>query len=387
MRGLTHFIVGIAVATFFKSLVVGAAVEDSLLILLGGIFGLLPDTIDFKLLAYMEEHDMVVDPHPDRVDPEEIAGKIAEGINRASELEPGRMLKIRLHTVRLGPDLWRQYSVFFNAKERRVEVRVGPQVTASGAPIPGTEPPEERAAASASFRPEIVDTYGRPTEIRGFGGPSFGFLKREDGRVEVVFIPFHRRAGHSLALGLLLSAAVGAVLRSWAAWLVAFLGWVGHILFDSYGRMGGSIFWPFWKKRLGGLQLVTASDPFWNSFAVYSCVALILWNLNRYNALVSSSYTVPGMSGLGLPLYLLLVVGIPWSVIGLVYMWLRRRAPGAEAAAPAAGGVAAAAEEEAEPEEDEYAPAAGRPPLIARILGVAAVPVLFGLLYWLGPSL
>ncbi|MEM1689593.1 MAG: metal-dependent hydrolase [Candidatus Hadarchaeales archaeon] len=387
MRGLTHFIVGLTIATFFKSLVFGAAAEDSLIILLGGIFGLLPDTIDFKFLIYMEEHDTVIDPHPDKIDPKEIAEKVAEGINKAAEMKPGKMYKIKLHTIRLGPDLWRQYSVFFNAKEKKVEVRVGPHVTTSGVPIPGTEPPEEKAYASAKFKPNIIETYGKPTEIKGFGGPSFGFLKREDGSVEIIFIPFHRRAGHSITLGLLLSAVVGAILRNWIAWLVAFLGWLGHIIFDSYGHMGGNLFWPFTKKRLGGLQLVSASDPFWNSLIVYSCMAIILWNLNKYNALVSSSYAVPAILRLGLPIYLLLIICVPWSIIGIVYLWLRGRAAAGEVATPATAGVAAVAEEEREPDEDLFVPTVPKPPLILRILGISVLFILFGFLFWLGPSL
>ena len=387
MRGLTHFIVGIAIATFFKSLVTGAAVEDSLLILLGGIFGLLPDTIDFKFMVYLEEHDVTIDPHPDRMDPKEIAERLAEAINRAGEMKPGKMLKVKLHTVRLGPDLWQQYSVFFNTREKRVEVRIGPQVTTGGIPVPGTEPPAGKAEASARFKPNLIETYGKPTEIKGFSGPSFGFMKRKDGSVEVVFIPFHRQAGHSLTLGLMLAAAVGAILRSWTALLVAFLGWVGHIIFDSYGHMGGNLLWPVTRRRTGGLQLVSASDPFWNSLIVYSCVAIILWNLNEYNAGVSQSYTVPAISSLGLPLYLLLVVCLPWSIIGLIYMQMRARARAAEVVTPAAGGVAAVAEEEREPEEDVYLPPVAKPPLPLRVLGVLAAFILFGMLFWLGPAL
>ena len=52
MKGITHFITGIAIATFFPEVVRGAG-EGALLPVLGGIAGILPDTIDFKFVRYL----------------------------------------------------------------------------------------------------------------------------------------------------------------------------------------------------------------------------------------------------------------------------------------------------------------------------------------------
>lgn len=52
MKGIAHFITGVAIATLFPE-VVGRAAEGSLLPVLGGIAGLLPDTLDFKFVRYL----------------------------------------------------------------------------------------------------------------------------------------------------------------------------------------------------------------------------------------------------------------------------------------------------------------------------------------------
>ena len=53
MKGLTHFMTGVCIATFFPLVVTAAYTQDlimlTLLIPLGGLFGYLPDFLDFKL--------------------------------------------------------------------------------------------------------------------------------------------------------------------------------------------------------------------------------------------------------------------------------------------------------------------------------------------------
>ena len=389
---MTHFIMGITVATFFKSLMLGAALEDSWLILLGGIFGLLPDTLDFKFLIYMEKHDTVIDPNPYDMRPQEIAEKIAAEIDKAAELPPGKMRKVQLHTLKLGPDLWQSYAVYFNKAKQQVEVRVGPHVTMSGVPVFGTEPPEEKAVGMAKFKPKLIETYGRPTEIKGFSGPSFGFLKRKDGSVEVVFIPFHRRAGHSLILGLVFALLGWLISGMWTVGAVIFLGWFMHIVLDSFGHLGNNLFWPLTKQRTSGLYLVSAGNPYWNAFTVYSCIAIILWNMNLYNAEVSPNYTVPAISSLGLIPYLFLVIAVPWSIIGALYYWWRQKTKGQkpyEIFAPATGAVGLMAAEGLMGEEQEHyyeIEERPKPHIIWRILGVGVFVIIFAILFVFGPS-
>lgn len=392
MRGITHFIMGITVATFFKSLMLGAVVEDSLLILLGGIFGLMPDTIDFKFLVYMEKHDVVIDPDPSNINPKEIAEKIATEIDRAAALKPGQMRKIQLHTLKIGPDLWQSYSIYYNKKESQVEVRVGPHVTMSGVPAPGTEPPPEKAFGAAKFKAKLIETYGRPTEIKGFSGPSFGYMKRKDGAVEVVFIPFHRRSGHSLTLGLFFALLGWLFTRMPQVGAVIFTGWFMHIVLDTFGHMGNNLFWPFTKKRTSGLYLLSAANPYWNAFTVYSCIAIILWNMNFYNAMVSPQYTVPQLTALGLIPYLFYVIAVPWAVLGAMYYWYKQRRKEEkpiEVFSPQVGAVAVLATEGlmgAESDEHYEVGERPKPPLFIRVLGVAVLVAIFVFLFIYGPS-
>jgi membrane-bound metal-dependent hydrolase YbcI (DUF457 family) len=383
---------GVTVATFFKSLVVGAALEDSLLIILGGIFGLLPDTVDFKFLVYMEPQDTVIDPDPYDMKPQEIAEKIATEINRAGNLEPGEMRRLQLHTLKIGPDLWQSYSIYFNKARKQVEVRVGPHVTMSGAPFFGTEPPPEMALGIARYNPELIETYGKPTEIKGFSGPSFGFLKRKDGAVEVVFIPFHRRSGHSLTLGVLFALLGGLLTGLWTVGVVIFLAWTMHMVLDSFGHLGNNLFWPLTKQRTSGLYLVSAANPYWNSFTVYSCIALILWNLNLYNAEVSPSYSVPELAALGLIPYLFFVIAIPWSVLGAIYYWYRQRTKMVkpyELFAPTTGVVGTMVSEGPGLQEQEHYYEIGerpKPHLLWRVLGIGIFIIIFAVLFVFGPS-
>ncbi len=392
MRGLTHFMMGMMVATFFKSLMVGAAMQDSLLIILGGVFGLLPDTLDFKFLVYVEPQDAVIDPDPHNMNPQDIAEKIAAEINHTDQMEPGKMRRLQTHTLKLGPDLWQSYSINFNKAKRQVEVKVGPHVTMSGMPAFGTEPPTDKAFGVARYNPKLIDVYGRATEVKGFSGPSFGFLKRKDGAVEVVFIPFHRRSGHSMTMGFVF-ALIGWLLTGvWQVGGVILAGWTMHIALDSFGHLGNNLFWPVMKQRTSGLYLVSASNPYWNAFAIYSCIALIFWNMNMYNASVSPAYTVAWMTSLGPALYILSVILIPWSILGAIYFTYRKKTKGqrsyelfasttevAGAAEPESAGIV---EQEHYYEVDEKQ----KPSMFWRALGIGILIVIMVILFAYGPT-
>ena len=333
MRGLTHFILGAAAATFFASAMTGVQIGPSLVILVGAFFGLLPDTLDFKLMQYLETHHVEIDPNPEDPKPQEIADKLAGAINRAGELQPGQMVKVKLQTIRLDATWWRWYSLFYNTRKREVAVQIGPKTNIVGQQfLPGGDFPPEKALGTARFKPPLVDPYGKPSAIAGFSGPSFGFLKRRDGAVEVVFLPWHRRSCHSLTaaaffalLGYLLASALGSQIPHVYA-LAIFIPFSLHVLIDSYGNMGCNLFWPFTKHRITGFGMLRAADPFWNFFAIYAAVMLILWNVNEYN--INPLHRAFDVS---LPVYFLGVVVLPWVAIGaavLVYKtWFEKPEP------------------------------------------------------------
>ena len=63
MKGTSHFITGVALATFFPQ-AVQAGAQGSLLLMLGGISGILPDTLDFKFARHFERYDLEIGPGP-----------------------------------------------------------------------------------------------------------------------------------------------------------------------------------------------------------------------------------------------------------------------------------------------------------------------------------
>jgi hypothetical protein len=80
--------------------VVESAAQGSYLIVLGGFFGLLPDTLDFKFARYFEHH-VNIDPDPANLDPQIIANAVAVEIDRAAET--GQSIRVQLHNIRRVP--------------------------------------------------------------------------------------------------------------------------------------------------------------------------------------------------------------------------------------------------------------------------------------------
>lgn len=323
MKGITHFLTGVAIATFFPD-VVRQAADGSLLPVLGGVGGILPDTLDFKFARYFERYDLEIDPGPSP-DPRQIADALVSAMRRA--YETGRSQNVMLHTIRLGADLWRQYVVRFDPRRNRVAVRIGPVVNTGQVPFPGSEPEGvEEVQAPLDF--PLVETYDEEYRIDIFSGPSFRFERVGD-RLRVHFLDWHRCWSHSLTLSVLLGvivAIVGALIEQvsrgvvsrtplWAGLLVT-LGSAGHILEDQLGFMGSNLFYPLTKGRMTGLRLLRSGDAIPNFLTVWLAMVLILFNLDRFSA-------SPRLNPIS---YLPLAVGLPLVVLGGFYALQRRRA-------------------------------------------------------------
>ncbi|HEY90039.1 MAG TPA: metal-dependent hydrolase [Thermoflexia bacterium] len=304
MKGISHFITGVALATFFPE-VVQLGAEGVLLPMLAGIGGILPDTLDFKFARYFEKYDLEIDPGLDP-DPEYIADVLAAAMRRA--YESGTSQNVMAHTVRLGPDLWREYAIRFDPEAGEVAVRVGPLVNTGQVPYAGTEPAGMEEARRKVGAP-LVHTYSSEYKINIFSGPSFRFA-REGEDLYVHFLDWHRRWSHSLTLSVVLGGIFGLLFGKWAG-LVAGLGFAAHVLEDQVGYMGSNLFWPFTAKRLPGLGLIHSGDAIPNFLTVWTSVALILFNLDRF----SPAPLLPPAR------YLLVAIGAPWLVLGGKYAW------------------------------------------------------------------
>jgi membrane-bound metal-dependent hydrolase YbcI (DUF457 family) len=320
MKGISHFITGVALATFFPQ-VAQAGAQGSLLPMLGGIGGILPDTLDFKFARYFEQYSQEIDPGPDP-DPEVIADGLADAMRKA--YEDGRLQNVMVHTIRLGGDLWREYAIRFDPENGEIVVRIGPLVNTGQVPLPGTQPPLsspspagaiEGGEARRKLSVPLVHTYSSEYKVNIFSGPSFRF-EREGGKLYVHFLDWHRRWSHSFTLAVAVGLAAFLFIGLVAGWsvgmwagLVTGVGFAGHVLEDQLGYMGSNLFWPFTKKRVPGLRLIHSGDAIPNFLTVWVSVAVILFNLDRFSA---QPLLDPGW-------FLGLAVGLPAVVLGVAY--------------------------------------------------------------------
>ncbi len=230
--------------------------------------------------------------------------------------ESGKDCNVIAHTIRMGADLWREYAIRFIPDSDEIAVRIGPLVNTGQVPLAGSEPDgavEVRRKVGAPVR----NTYSEEYKVNIFSGPTFRFA-REGDQVRVHFLDWHHRWTHSLllavAVGAVMGLLVGLLTGNWTtAWwggLVTGLGFAGHVFEDQMGHMGSNLFWPFTHKRIPGPGLIHASDAIPNFLTVWTAVALILFNLDRFS----------GVARLLPSSYLLFAIGLPWLILGGVYV-------------------------------------------------------------------
>jgi membrane-bound metal-dependent hydrolase YbcI (DUF457 family) len=277
VKGITHFTIGVALASLFPEAVRQGAGGNPLYFLLGGAFGLLPDTLDFRFGRFLHRHDVEIVPDPNARDPRMIADGVAEAMNRA--FETGHARTVKLNTVQLGAGVWQRYELRFNVPSRCVEVRYGPRVDTGGAvvaegPLAGPE-----AEASAPLLCGIKLDHQEKTTIDAFDGPAFRMEPAADGRIRPVFLPWHRAFSHSLPLALAL-AVPGFLLWGRLAALVILAAYAAHVLVDQLGFMGGDLFYPFGSgRRREGLKLARPTEAFPNFALIWLSCLLVFRNL------------------------------------------------------------------------------------------------------------
>jgi membrane-bound metal-dependent hydrolase YbcI (DUF457 family) len=316
MKGIAHFITGVALATFLPD-VVRSGAAGSLLPMLGGIGGILPDTIDFKFARYWERFDVEIDPGP-APDAAEIADELVAAVRKA--YETGEDQNVIAHTLRVGADLWREYAIRFDPDAGEIAVEVGPLVNTGQVPYAGTEP-EGAQEVRRKVGVPLVSPYSDEYKVNIFTGPTFRFA-REGDELVVHFLDWHHRWTHSLLLAPVVGAALGLLVGllagwRWALWsgIVTALGFSGHILEDQLGHMGSNLFWPLTRKRIPGPGFIHAGDAIPNFLTVWTSVSMILLNLDRFSA-------QPRLAPIP---YLLGMVGAPWLILGGLYLARKAR--------------------------------------------------------------
>ncbi len=285
MKGFSHFISGVAAASFCPWAVRAAMDGNPMYFILGGAFGILPDTLDFKFYRFFYRHDFYIEPDPLKPDPQAIADQLAVAVDKAKT--DGKTVRVKLNTIRLGADYWQQYVIKFDTDRQEVLVKFGPVVNTGQVPIPGAskeKPPIGRAKLAAP----VVQTYEATTRVDIFDGPTFGLEPDASGNVLLHFLPWHRNWSHSLVVGALF-AGVGWLLWSWQAAVVICAAYAVHVLEDQLGHMGSNLFFPITLKgRSPGLHWMHSGDGIPNFGTVWTACLLIFWNL--YQALEKPLY-------------------------------------------------------------------------------------------------
>jgi len=366
MKGLTHFVSGAALASFFPVLMKMSAspragmpeAESSFIMLLAGAFGILPDTLDFKVGQYFAKPDVEVDPDPDNPDPQQMAEIIGKAIDRV--YETGQPLRVQCHSMKISADQSRQWVLKFDQQAGTVSVVINEIVNFSKTPFMGTAPPDDKRVGVYKLKAKLNDPWGKPNVIDIFSGPMFGFEKVGDAVVPE-FLPWHRTWSHSYVLGFLLSLPV--LLIAWLAgssvWYLygaaSFVGFFAHITEDLTGYMGGALWWPVIKGRSKGFHMFSAGNPKANFTVVYTCLFLIFMNMWRFTPIVLNDG-----SAIPLPFWTVLLWGwvVPMLAFrGCYWLWgTKKRVPWysvatAEAALTAYHARMRAAEIEEEVEE------------------------------------
>ncbi len=286
---------GLAVATFFQKAVAMSArggnedAQSSFILVLGALYGILPDTLDFKFGQFFSLPDHDIDCDPVNPDPQKMADQVGMAMEEAYAGD--KLVKVNLYPMQISADLWRQYVVKFDGENNEVAVVLNEIVSTSQVPFLGTEPKENRVGRHKLKAGKLMETHGKPSIVDIMSGPQFGFKKYGD-YVLVEFLPWHRTWSHSYVLGFFLSVPVVAItyllrLKYWYLYgIIAFLGFATHITEDLTGHMGGSLLWPFVGKRYNGFCLARASDPRVNFSVIMLAIVIILYNLDRFTVKV-----------------------------------------------------------------------------------------------------
>ena len=285
MKGFSHFMSGVAVASFGPWAIDAALNGNPLFFVLGGACGILPDTVDFKFYRFFYEHDVYITPDPLKPDPQYVADEYARAV--ALAVDEKRYVRVKLVSIRLGADFWQQYSVKIDNEKMEVLVKFGPVVNTGQVPVEGTEK-RYPTIARAKLKAKVIQTYDAGMKVDIFDGPTIGLKPMDNGDLDLEFLPWHREWSHSLTVGAMLGVLVGVLAYFVSGWAAAWQCFVTiaacygvHVVEDQLGHMGSNIFYPLTKLRTPGLHWMHSGDGLPNFLTVWTSCLLIFWNLYR----------------------------------------------------------------------------------------------------------
>lgn len=316
MKGFSHFMSGVAVASFGPWAIEAAQQGNPIYFVLGGACGILPDTLDFKFYRFFYEHDVYVTPDPKAPDPQYVADEFARAV--ALAVDEKRYVRVKLVSVRLGADFWQQYTVKIDNEKMEVLVKFGPVVNTGQVPVEGTEN-RYPAVARAKLKAKVIQTYDAGLKVDIFDGPTIGLKPMDSGDLDLEFLPWHREWSHSLTIGAALGVLVGVLAFLVSGWAAAWQCFVTiaacygvHVVEDQLGHMGSNIFYPLTKNRTPGLHWMHSGDGLPNFLTVWICCLLIFWNLYRGQPAMTYHFSFVHLMMVGLVVPGLVFAALRW---------------------------------------------------------------------------
>ncbi len=314
MKGFSHFMSGVAVASCGPWAVEAALHGNPIFFILGGACGILPDTLDFKFYRFFYNHDVYVEPDPAHLDPQMVAEEVARAV--AMGVDEHRYIRLKLSSIRLGADFWQQYVVRFDNVNHEVICRFGPVVNTGQVPVPGTDG-RYTELGRAPIKASVIQTYDAELKVDIFDGPTVGLNPNDKGDLDLEFLPWHREWSHALTVGLFLGILWALACCCFGAFALAWQGLVTiagcyaiHVIEDQLGHMGSNLFYPFTKRRTEGLHWMHSGDGLPNFTAVWLSCLVIFYNLSLNQPALLHPF----------PLWKLLLYAmvIPYAVFGIL---------------------------------------------------------------------
>ncbi len=274
MKGLSHFSIGVAAGFWLPNVAERASNGSGWEMLICAVAGLLPDTLDFKFARFFSREDMTVDFAPTDFHAQDVAQKCTQALEMA--ISQNRPIHLRLHTSQIDSGSWLSYNIHFDSAAKTITVNELGIVNMSGENVREIIISPENANAQLIATQQFYIEGNGNVKVDVLSGPTISFGPRENNRVEIVFIPWHRGFSHSLTLGTAL-AALAAFAFGWHYFLLVAVPFWLHVLVDQLGHLGSNLFWPFTKRRFRGIKLFHSSDSAPNFFAVWFSAMLILF--------------------------------------------------------------------------------------------------------------
>ena len=204
MKGIVHFLGGIAWTSMSSHAVKAAGEGNPFYFIVGGICGLLPDLLDFRINKFLSKSDIIAVPDPLNPDPDVISAAFDAAISKAMFTKKPVLLK--LYTIRLASDRWRRYVIHFNTKEQRIEVEIGEVISTSRNVIDNSDKIKGRKAILRVPCDLRLD-YFSEISVEALDGPQFIVSCEGNKGIRIGFIPWHRKWTH----GIILSACLGCL--------------------------------------------------------------------------------------------------------------------------------------------------------------------------------